>query len=144
MAKKTYDLLFKLLLIGDSGVGKTCILFRYVCLFFVGEAIWRCKLNIKVNIFFLDSAMMHLHPHSFPPLASIYQIALQSTSLLKFLKTCQFVKFLNLVVFVFTYLSIFLIFTVDKYSIIYLFDNHSSARSILPLNSQQITLLLPL
>ena len=29
MAKKTYDLLFKLLLIGDSGVGKTCILFRY-------------------------------------------------------------------------------------------------------------------
>jgi len=29
MAKKSYDLLFKLLLIGDSGVGKTCILFRY-------------------------------------------------------------------------------------------------------------------
>ncbi|CAF2097178.1 unnamed protein product [Rotaria magnacalcarata] len=29
MAKKNYDLLFKLLLIGDSGVGKTCILFRF-------------------------------------------------------------------------------------------------------------------
>jgi len=29
MAKKQYDLLFKLLLIGDSGVGKTCILFRF-------------------------------------------------------------------------------------------------------------------
>lgn len=29
MAKKTYDMLFKLLLIGDSGVGKTCILFRF-------------------------------------------------------------------------------------------------------------------
>lgn len=29
MAKKAYDLLFKLLLIGDSGVGKTCILFRF-------------------------------------------------------------------------------------------------------------------
>ena len=29
MAKRTYDLLFKLLLIGDSGVGKTCILFRF-------------------------------------------------------------------------------------------------------------------
>merc|ERR1712071_147884 len=27
--KKSYDLLFKLLLIGDSGVGKTCILFRF-------------------------------------------------------------------------------------------------------------------
>ncbi|EEB10454.1 conserved hypothetical protein [Pediculus humanus corporis] len=29
MAKKTYDMLFKFLLIGDSGVGKTCILFRF-------------------------------------------------------------------------------------------------------------------
>ncbi|KAF6032499.1 RAB10 [Bugula neritina] len=29
MAKKTYDLLFKLLLIGDSGVGKTALLFRF-------------------------------------------------------------------------------------------------------------------
>jgi len=28
-ANKTYDHLFKLLLIGDSGVGKTCILFRF-------------------------------------------------------------------------------------------------------------------
>ena len=26
---KTYDHLFKLLLIGDSGVGKTCVLFRF-------------------------------------------------------------------------------------------------------------------
>lgn len=26
---KTYDFLFKLLLIGDSGVGKTCILVRF-------------------------------------------------------------------------------------------------------------------
>jgi len=26
---KSYDHLFKLLLIGDSGVGKTCILFRF-------------------------------------------------------------------------------------------------------------------
>uniref|UniRef100_A0A8C2D2Y7 small monomeric GTPase n=1 Tax=Cyprinus carpio TaxID=7962 RepID=A0A8C2D2Y7_CYPCA len=25
----TYDYLFKLLLIGDSGVGKTCLLFRF-------------------------------------------------------------------------------------------------------------------
>ena len=29
MGSKAYDYLFKLLLIGDSGVGKTCILFRF-------------------------------------------------------------------------------------------------------------------
>ena len=29
MGTKAYDYLFKLLLIGDSGVGKTCILFRF-------------------------------------------------------------------------------------------------------------------
>lgn len=29
MAKKSYDLLYKLLLIGDSNVGKTCILIRF-------------------------------------------------------------------------------------------------------------------
>ncbi|XP_074601674.1 ras-related protein Rab-8A-like isoform X2 [Brevipalpus obovatus] len=29
MSNKSYDYLFKLLLIGDSGVGKTCILFRF-------------------------------------------------------------------------------------------------------------------
>jgi len=28
-SKKQYDLLFKFLLIGDSGVGKTCILYRF-------------------------------------------------------------------------------------------------------------------
>lgn len=29
MSAKAYDYLFKLLLIGDSGVGKTCVLFRF-------------------------------------------------------------------------------------------------------------------
>ena len=30
MAKKHYDLLFKLLLIGDSGVGKSCLLINFI------------------------------------------------------------------------------------------------------------------
>lgn len=29
MSKQAYDYLFKILLIGDSGVGKTCILCRF-------------------------------------------------------------------------------------------------------------------
>ena len=27
--RQDYDLLFRLMLIGDSGVGKTCVMFRY-------------------------------------------------------------------------------------------------------------------
>lgn len=48
MAKKTYDLLFKLLLIGDSGVGKTCILFRFSDDAFTStfiSTIGKCKLR---------------------------------------------------------------------------------------------------
>lgn len=52
MAKKTYDLLFKLLLIGDSGVGKTCILFRFsddaftsTFISTIGKQMAQCSLN---------------------------------------------------------------------------------------------------
>ena len=49
---KTYDYLFKLLLIGDSGVGKTCVLFRFsedafnaTFISTIGEAKWNFVLG---------------------------------------------------------------------------------------------------
>ena len=46
---KTYDFLFKLLLIGDSGVGKTCILVRFSedafnSTFISTIGMWGCRL----------------------------------------------------------------------------------------------------
>lgn len=53
MAKKTYDLLFKLLLIGDSGVGKTCILFRFSDDAFTSTFISTIGSYAHINIFTL-------------------------------------------------------------------------------------------
>ena len=70
---KTYDYLFKLLLIGDSGVGKTCVLFRFsedafnstfistigkyiiVCSFFITQisVIYRIVLQVLLTLFFI-------------------------------------------------------------------------------------------
>ena len=56
MAKKTYDLLFKLLLIGDSGVGKTCLLFRFSDDAFNTTFISTIGLILKMSLFiFLHS-----------------------------------------------------------------------------------------
>lgn len=62
MAKKTYDLLFKLLLIGDSGVGKTCILFRFSDDAFTTTFISTIgKKNFKVYITSLFNQQLKLH-----------------------------------------------------------------------------------
>lgn len=73
MAKKTYDLLFKLLLIGDSGVGKTCILFRFsddaftsTFISTIGKQMAQCSLNrFKCSCVCVYPAgrCMHRHTH---------------------------------------------------------------------------------
>uniref|UniRef100_T1J8K1 Ras-related protein Rab-13 n=1 Tax=Strigamia maritima TaxID=126957 RepID=T1J8K1_STRMM len=49
MAKKPYDFLFKLLLIGDSGVGKTCLLFRYADQTFSPSFISTIGIDFKIK-----------------------------------------------------------------------------------------------
>ena len=74
MATETYDFLFKLLLIGDSGVGKTCILERFSEDAFSSftESIGRDKktsTNIRKNIDIYSSfkkkgGLVHFEPLS--------------------------------------------------------------------------------
>ncbi|EUB61616.1 Ras-related protein Rab-10 [Echinococcus granulosus] len=60
MAKKTYDLLFKLMLIGDSGVGKTCILFRFVDDSFSSSFISTIGIDFKIKTVEIDGKRIKL------------------------------------------------------------------------------------
>ncbi|BHF58864.1 Ras-related protein Rab-10 [Sparganum proliferum] len=60
MAKKSYDLLFKLMLIGDSGVGKTCILFRFVEDSFSSSFISTIGIDFKIKTVELDDKRIKL------------------------------------------------------------------------------------
>merc|ERR1712198_419784 len=60
MAKKTYDLLFKLLLIGDSGVGKTCILFRFSDDMFNTTFISTIGIDFKLKTIHLNGKLIKL------------------------------------------------------------------------------------
>ena len=60
MAKKNYDLLFKLLLIGDSGVGKTCILFRFSDDAFNASFISTIGIDFKIKTIELDGRKIKL------------------------------------------------------------------------------------
>ncbi|CAG2175166.1 unnamed protein product [Oppiella nova] len=57
---KTYDYLFKLLLIGDSGVGKTCILFRLTEDAFSTTSISTIGIDFKVRTIELDGKKIKL------------------------------------------------------------------------------------
>ncbi|CAH8477997.1 unnamed protein product [Schistosoma turkestanicum] len=60
MAKKTYDVLFKLLLIGDSGVGKTCLLIRYVDSSFTSTFISTIGIDFKIKTVTLEGKTIKL------------------------------------------------------------------------------------
>ncbi|TGZ70639.1 hypothetical protein CRM22_003093 [Opisthorchis felineus] len=60
MAKKNYDALFKLLLIGDSGVGKTCLLFRYVEDTFSSSFISTIGIDFKIKTIELEGKKIKL------------------------------------------------------------------------------------
>ncbi|CAF1547637.1 unnamed protein product [Didymodactylos carnosus] len=60
MATKNYDLLFKLLLIGDSGVGKSCILFRFSDDSFNTSFIQTIGIDFKIKTIELDSKKIRL------------------------------------------------------------------------------------
>ncbi|XP_012258873.1 ras-related protein Rab-8A isoform X2 [Athalia rosae] len=57
---KTYDYLFKLLLIGDSGVGKTCVLFRFSEDAFNTTFISTIGIDFKIRTIELDSKKVKL------------------------------------------------------------------------------------
>ncbi|KAK4469683.1 hypothetical protein MN116_007211 [Schistosoma mekongi] len=60
MAKKSYDVLFKLLLIGDSGVGKTCLLIRYVEDSFTSTFISTIGIDFKIKTIELEGKKIKL------------------------------------------------------------------------------------
>ncbi|CAG5107410.1 Similar to Ras-related protein Rab-8 (Diplobatis ommata) [Cotesia congregata] len=55
---KTYDYLFKLLLIGDSGVGKTCVLFRFSEDAFNTTFISTIGIDFKIRTIELDGILL--------------------------------------------------------------------------------------
>ncbi|KAI3374726.1 hypothetical protein L3Q82_021281 [Scortum barcoo] len=57
---KTYDYLFKLLLIGDSGVGKTCVLFRFSEDAFNSTFISTIGIDFKIRTIELDGKKIKL------------------------------------------------------------------------------------
>jgi Ras-related protein Rab-8A len=60
MATKTYDHLFKLLLIGDSAVGKTCLLFRFSEDAFNNTFISTIGIDFKIRVVDLDGKRVKL------------------------------------------------------------------------------------
>merc|ERR1711915_85740 len=59
-SRKPYDHLFKLLLIGDSGVGKTCIIFRFTDDAFSSTFISTIGIDFKVKTVLLKGKKIKL------------------------------------------------------------------------------------
>ena len=57
---KAYDYLFKLLLIGDSGVGKTCVLFRFAEDQYNATFISTIGIDFKIRTIELDGKKIKL------------------------------------------------------------------------------------
>ena len=57
---KAYDYLFKLLLIGDSGVGKTCVLFRFAEDQYNATFISTIGIDFKIRTIDLDGKKIKL------------------------------------------------------------------------------------
>eukprot|EP00055_Hartaetosiga_balthica_P017032 m.111145 g.111145 ORF g.111145 m.111145 type:complete len:207 (+) comp9232_c2_seq1:45-665(+) len=60
MTQKAYDYLFKLLLIGDSGVGKTCLLFRFSDDAFNSTFISTIGIDFKIRTIDIDDKKIKL------------------------------------------------------------------------------------
>ena len=60
MANKKYDYLFKLLILGESGVGKTCLLLRYTDDFFTANHLTTVGIDFKVRVVVLENKIIKL------------------------------------------------------------------------------------
>ena len=88
---KTYDFLFKLLLIGDSGVGKTCVLFRFsedafnsTFISTIGKNIYGCLSQTCLRR--MEWILKYVHSNTSPNLAPTVYFA----DILKYPLKCLF------------------------------------------------------
>ena len=60
MSKHKFDYLFKLLIIGESGVGKTCILLRFTDDSFTANYLTTIGIDFKIKIIDLQGKLIKL------------------------------------------------------------------------------------
>ena len=60
MANHKYDYLFKLLIIGESGVGKTCLLLRFTDDSFTANHLATIGIDFKIKIINLENKLIKL------------------------------------------------------------------------------------
>ena len=60
MASHKYDFLFKLLIIGESGVGKTCLLLRFTDESFTTSYLYTLGIDFKIKIISIENKLIKL------------------------------------------------------------------------------------